>query len=91
MVFRNLRERFGIDDQDYQVRGCLGTAAGFRDEEVRKPQDKHGPESLSYCVSLSTLIQCQQTGTTGPSGASEDASKALAVGREGAGDIPSAG
>lgn len=21
MVFRNLRERFGIDDQDYQVRG----------------------------------------------------------------------
>lgn len=51
MVFRNLRERFGIDDQDYQVRGCLGTAAGFRDEGVRKPQDKHGPESLSYCVS----------------------------------------
>lgn len=22
MVFRNLRERFGIDDQDYQVRGA---------------------------------------------------------------------
>lgn len=37
MVFRNLRERFGIDDQDYQVRSCLGAVGGFRDEGVRKP------------------------------------------------------
>lgn len=57
-MFRNLRERFGIDDQDYQVWSCLGTAGGFRDVGVRKPQDRQGAEgqlSLGYCISLSKL------------------------------------
>ena len=29
MVFRNLRERFGIDDQDYQVRGVFAKSEGL--------------------------------------------------------------
>lgn len=40
MVFRNLRERFGIDDQDYQVWGVFAKFEGLRSGVgPRKPQD----------------------------------------------------
>lgn len=73
MVFRNLRERFGIDDQDYQVRGCLGTGM-FRDEGVRKSQDRQGAEcQWSLSISLSKLTPVLADRASGASGASEGA------------------
>jgi hypothetical protein len=33
MVFRNLRERFGIDDQDYQVQAVLAKLKDLSGEE----------------------------------------------------------
>lgn len=36
MVFRNLRERFGIDDQDYQVRGVFEESGGLGGHRTRR-------------------------------------------------------
>lgn len=52
MVFRNLRERFGIDDQDYQVPGVFAKSEGSGSEvgpgSHRTRRGKAGPPFLCY-------------------------------------------
>lgn len=67
MVFRNLRERFGIDDQDYQVRDACKTGRVRKWSGVRKPQDKERKKvstvlvlrlPVTLCSSPGSLCQC---------------------------------
>lgn len=56
MVFRNLRERFGIDDQDYQVRGVF-VVGGVREcSGVWRPQDKERKDSHSRALSSCPVL-----------------------------------
>uniref|UniRef100_A0A8D0XIK7 Uncharacterized protein n=1 Tax=Sus scrofa TaxID=9823 RepID=A0A8D0XIK7_PIG len=47
MVFRNLRERFGIDDQDYQVWGFLQNGRG---QGVEGSQEATGQIEKKMCL-----------------------------------------
>lgn len=97
MVFRNLRERFGIDDQDYQV---LASLRKRRDRQVEWGREATGQvekKCLLFlcCVFLSRFCPAQAVFSSmlaGPWGASglsapSDASgaQAAAPGRESSG------
>ena len=92
MVFRNLRERFGIDDQDYQVPGVFAKSEGSGSEvgpgSHRTRRGKTGPPFLCYI-----FLSCPSPAHPavfppvlagfwrgeGPGSGSETASKAQAV------------
>lgn len=75
MVFRNLRERFGIDDQDYQVWRYLGTAGGSRDgrsgnHKIGRGQSVSCPWATASPCPTSSLVPADQDWQA--LGASED-------------------
>lgn len=58
MVFRNLRERFGIDDQDYQVRASLQNQRGLAVEwgqEATGQAEKKVSAVLVLCLPVMFL------------------------------------
>ena len=61
MVFRNLRERFGIDDQDYQVLASLQNRRGQQVEWGQGATGQVGGKCLLFlcCVFLSRFCPAQ--------------------------------
>lgn len=61
MVFRNLRERFGIDDQDYQVlaMGFFFKVRGVREwSGVRRPRDNLRKDLSTVLVLCLPVLSC---------------------------------
>lgn len=89
MVFRNLRERFGIDDQDYQVRGVFaksegsGSGVGPGSHRTRRGLTGLLLSATSSCpVPSRPVVFPRLAGSwraEGPGSGSETASKAQAV------------
>lgn len=91
MVFRNLRERFGIDDQDYQVRDVFaaaegsGSGVGPGSRRTREPQDWSAILTLRLPVLSGPTWRSFPLGLAGscrgegPGSGSKTASKAQAV------------
>lgn len=57
-VFRNLRDRFGIDDQDYLVRACCGVRVVLNNQSVCC-EVKVVPNNQSICCGVRVVPRNQ--------------------------------